>query len=314
MNWLLRYARHCGISLAPDVPQDQALRSYVCDHASPAAWRLLCRSSRQDFLPILRHRRLGFGELLLYVRRLADQGWRVAPPARLLAHGITQSYPFFTSQPNAPLDERDLNLLWVAAREEAVSLAELALVDNWSDQCHVHIVKQHRWANLVRRARQWQSELQALLRHSHERGWHFFCGPLAWRGHELIPLRNSGDLWLEGVAMSSCLYKLRRECLRDGGSRFFSVRRYGRRVATLELFLERPTPAMKGADALFGRWVLQDLRQSYNRLPDALLVESLKVFAWQYTLWSRRPSRARPASPVVTRGSLNRSQRLLLAS
>lgn len=314
MYWLLRYARHCAIPLAQTVPEDQALRAFVCRNASPAAWRLLCRSHRDDFLPILRHTQLGFGDLLRYALRLTEHGWQVAPSARLLAYQITQSYLFLTSRPKVPSTAQTLNLLWVAAHAPSVSLSDLSLVDNWADQNDIRIDKRHRWKNLVQRARRWQAELQAVQRQRHGRGWHFFCDPLVWRGYELVPLVHSGDLWLEGVTMSNCLYKLRDECLRDGGSRFFSVRRQGQRVATLELFHQKPSSSMKGADALFGRWVLQDLRLSFNRLPDPSLVESLQVFAWQYTLWSRRPSRARPGSTTSVANKLSRGQRQLIAS
>ena len=65
------------------------------------------------------------------------------------------------------------------------------------------------------------------------------------------------DLWVEGVAMSHCVYAIRRYCGHPGPSRFFSMRRGAHRVATVEL-----QPKKGGI-----RWFVRDVRLSFNRLP-----------------------------------------------
>jgi hypothetical protein len=36
---------------------------------------------------------------------------------------------------------------------------------------------------------------------------------------------------------------------------------------------------------------LQDLRKSFNRLPDEALLSGMQAFAKQYNLWAKRPGR-----------------------
>lgn len=108
-----------------------------------------------------------------------------------------------------------------------------------------------------------------------------------------MPLTNEIDLWDEGQAMSSCLYKLRYLCKEASvPSRFFSIRKNGRRYATLELVCDLPAKGMRGPDRLYGRWRLQDCRLSHNRIPSEALVKMLIDFGWQYNLLSQRPGRA----------------------
>lgn len=299
MDWLLRYALYCGAELDPHISQDQALRL----HFSVAAWRLICRSERQSFLPILRHRSLNFSDLAEYAQTLVDRGWKIAPPGPLLAFFIDQSYLYFNRAVSAPTTDAEFNFLWVAGREPEIARGDLALVHNWADLTQAEIERHHRWRALVRKARAWKAAQSISIRHQDGPQWHFFCHSLSWRGYELVPLRNPRDLWDEGLAMSNCLYKLRRECVPDGGSRYFSVRRFGRRVATLELMYHSSDKQMSGQDACFGRWEVLDCRSAYNQIPETALLDSLRVFAWQYTLWSRRPARARPRSAQRNRVS-----------
>lgn len=96
MRWALRYAIFCGIQ-APDSDSsnfDQTIKKMF----TPAAWRLLCRSSRENFNPILRHRGLKFDALVLYAERLIEHGWQEALPGHLLAYLIDQSYLFLINK------------------------------------------------------------------------------------------------------------------------------------------------------------------------------------------------------------------------
>ena len=151
---------------------------------------------------------------------------------------------------------------------------------------------------MLRRADQWHLRQQVAVEHARSRAtrvgapaaWEFACGRVAWQGYEIVPLVNSIDLWDEGQAMSSCLYKLRRLCqAASAPSRFFSVRRNGRRHATLELVENMPdagldTPAgTAGTEKMGARWYLQDCRLSHNRLPPEALLELLTGFAMNYS-------------------------------
>jgi len=300
MDWLLRYALFCGVELDLNIPHGQDLRR----HFSAAAWRLICRTERQCFLPILRHRSLNFSDLAEYAQALVIRGWKTAPSGRLLAFFIDQSYLYFDNVATAPATDEKFNFLWVAGREPIIARSDLALVYNWKDLTQTEIERNHRWGALVRKARAWRNAQNISIRHQDGPQWHFFCHSLSWRGYELVPLRSPRDLWDEGAAMSNCLYKLRRECAPDGGSRYFSMRRFGRRVATLELMYQTPDEKMRGQDACFGRWEVLDCRFAYNRIPDSSMLNSMRVFAWQYTLWSRRPARARPQSAEITPASI----------
>ena len=42
---------------------------------------------------------------------------------------------------------------------------------------------------------------------------------------------------------------------------------------------------------ILGSWALQDLRKSYNRLPDEGLLSCMQAFAGQYDIWAKRPGR-----------------------
>lgn len=294
MRWLLRYAYHHGVPLDPSLPVEQALKLQF----QPTAWRLICRSGQAPFLPILRHPGLGFKDLQTYTAHLIERNWTRAPDARLLALLLDQNYLYFNQSTNVLITEQEYTLLWVCQRAPHVTKADLALVNNWADQQGVAIRRHHSWSQLLQRAKAWQQECRVNARHASARSWHFYCDSIAWRGFEITPLTTPLDLWDEGKAMHSCLYKLRRLCRLDSGSRYFSVQRQGKRVATLELKHEDPQQDFTGMDRVTGRWALLDCRLSYNRLPDEALIRTLQAFAWQYTVWSHRPSRACPTPPV----------------
>jgi hypothetical protein len=88
--------------------------------------------------------------------------------------------------------------------------------------------------------------------------------------------------------------RLRQECHRNGGSRFFSIQRNGKRYATLELVFDPPTRSSRGLESLYGQWRFQDCRLRFNKLPDEHLQAMCRLFATQYTVWSRRQGRAMP--------------------
>ena len=89
--------------------------------------------------------------------------------------------------------------------------------------------------------------------------------------------------------MSSCLYQLRRLCNEvTAPSRFFSIRKNGRRHATLELVCNRQHGYKHGPNANTVRWRLQDCRLSHNRLPSEALVQTLIGFATHYNNLSQQ--------------------------
>ena len=290
MQWVLRYAIFCGV----EGPCRSARDS---DHAikkmfTPAAWRLVCRSSRNDFTPILRHRGLRFKDVVLYAERLIDHGWQKAPPGHLLAYLIDQSHVFFDQPARVPRHYSDFVLMRIACRELQVTRQDYATVTDWQNQSTFPVTIHMRWKNLVRRAHLWRQQTEITLRQLQRINWHFYCKATAWRGYVIEPLQTPLALWHEGIAMGSCLFKLRRECGLSTGSRFFAIRHGGFQFATLELAFAAVNEDSKGQDRLFGRWLLKDCRLAYNQLPSQKLINSMTIFAWQYTLWSRRPRRA----------------------
>lgn len=295
MKWLLRYASHECVELDPTMPVDLALRSQF----SPAAWRLICRSGKAPFLPILRHQRLGFRDLQLYAEQLVEHSWTQAPPAYLLSWMLREYHLYYNRCTRVPDSARDYHLMWVCQRAGRVGKADFSLVNNWADQVDLDISRRHQWPNLLARARQWQRHEQLLAAEASAKRWHFYCGSVDWRGLQIIPLTTPLALWEEGQAMHSCLYKLRWLCKPDSGSRYFRVLRHGKRLVTLELKHREPQKDFTGMDRVTGRWELLDCRLSFNRLPEAELIRQLKAFAWQYTVWSHRPSRACPRPPVA---------------
>ena len=136
--------------------------------------------------------------------------------------------------------------------------------------------------------------------------WSFFCGEVQWRGYVVHPLRDAVALWIEGTAMGSCLFHLRQLCSLPEPSRFFSVTRQGKRVATLELCWSPPMSGFRGMQREVGRWSLRDVRLSYNRVPDARLVDAMWAFSHMYDEWSHRPSRWPAGRPEAVRSLVRR--------
>jgi hypothetical protein len=303
LRWLSRYARH--VHLRPDIslPNADAIKSCF----SAAAWRLLCRSERSSFIPILRNRNLRYDSLIHYTQTLVDHGFQVAPSPELLAYFIQASYYFFDRMPRVPDSEEDMSLLRLASRHGAASQGELQRIDEWLQSDGGAVSLRMTWSAVLRRANAWHqrqqlevSRARAEQLSSRPSDWHFACGSMPWRGYDITPLVNEVALWNEGEAMSSCLYKLRYDCKKASQpSRFFSVRKNGRRYATLELVRDLPDEGMRGPDRLYGRWRLQDCRLSHNRRPCEGLVKTLIDFGWHYNVLSQRPARAPEAARVV---------------
>lgn len=289
MKWLARYAIHCGVTPLPGKTLDQTIRARF----PLAAWRLVCRSKREDFLPILRNRHFTLDDIVTYATRIHADGWKIAPPALVLNYLLRESRLYFDKPPEIP-SPSDMDLLWVAGHAARVTKAELALVGTWAGRgvCSVH--RKQQWSTAVEKARRWCREAEVTAARFGDTAWYFYCRDLNWWGFEIVPLDTGVEMWREGMAMSTCLYRLRNECERNGGSRFFSIRRKGKRYATLELVFDPPKPTSRGLEALYGRWRFQDCRLRFNKLPDAHLQSMCALFATQYTTWSRRPGRAMP--------------------
>lgn len=303
LQWLSRYARHSQVRLDASLPEANALKGCF----TPAAWRLLCRSGRDSFIPILRNRQLCFDSLTHYTQTLVENGFQVAPSPEFLDYFIRASYYFFDRMPTVPDSQDEMTLLRLATRHGAVSGAQLRRVHEWLDPDRGSVTTRMTWRSVLHRANDWHQREQLAVdqvkaNHNSDRhnGWRFACGSLAWRGYEITPLANDIDLWDEGQAMSSCLYQLRRLCKKANHlSRFFSVRKDGRRYATLELVRESPDKSLRGPDRIYGRWHLQDCRLSHNRLPSEALVKELIDFGRHYNLLSQRPGRAPAAAQAI---------------
>lgn len=293
LSWLLRYAEHCRISLDTVEPV-QSIRHQF----SKPAWRVLCRSDRDDFLPILQNQSLSFEDLQTYCHALERFGWFKAPSRVLLSFVITESYLYYDQKPSVPTSQEKFIFMRLADQTSSASTKELALVRLWQTQLHMALKPQMKWTRLVDRAKLWRQREKVRLAQSVDQAWHFYCRSISWRGYEIVPLDTSLALFDEAVAMGTCLYNLRYLCCRDSqASRFFSLRQEGARVATFELVHEYPSYCSKGWEQRNGRWTLQDTRLSFNRLPSAQLVGHLVAFTAIYNIWATRPRR-QPRSQV----------------
>lgn len=286
MEWLVRYARHCQIQPQCDQPLGVILRSRF----RPAEWRIVCRSGRAPFVPLLRNRELGFDDLVLYCSRLAEHGFAEAPRAELLAFFSSQRRRYFNERCKIPSGV-DFQLMRIAGKEHSVSWSQLALVANWVAEFAPTLGKKTKWKSLVARAFQARQHQMLSCPEAARTPWHFFCDEVHWRGDLIRPLRDAAALWSEGVAMGNCLYSLRRLCSAPQPSRFFSVTRAGRRIATLELYWSPPEAGFQGMRREVGRWQVRDVRLSFNRVPDERLCQSMVEFAGMYDTWARRPGR-----------------------
>ena len=288
LDWLLRYARRCQIKRDASELTAQALKSRF----TPAAWRLLCRSNRRSFIPILRNQRLAFDSLVHYAQRLVEHGFQTVPDPEFLDYFIQSSYLFFDRMPGVPHEADEMILLRLATRGGGVSRAQLRRVHEWLNWGQGSVTTRMTWRAVLRRADEWHRRQQAVVEQARANpasaqaipGWDFACGPVAWAGYDIIPLTNDIELWDEGQAMSSCLYKIRRFCSQSSEpSRFFSVRKNGLRCATLELVQGQPCESGHGLGLMDGLWQLQDCRLSHNRLPPDELVKLLTGFARHYS-------------------------------
>lgn len=286
LNWLVRYAKHCGVLMDQDEPAESFLRKKF----TPAAWRVLCRSPKECFVPILRNRELTFESLVLYCTRLVENGFKQAFQGVVLGYFINQHRLYCSTRCQIP-DGTDFELMRIAGREARVTFAQLALVENWVIQTHHVLSRNNRWASLLRKAAQFRAKERVTIAAKKSPDWHFFCAGMNWQGYRIEPLTNVEDLWVEGLCMGSCVYRLRHECRAMKPSRFFSVRRFGKRLATLELVWQPPHPSFKGMDRVWGRWTLQDLRLSFNRLPYQQLMSSMVHFASHYNFLAKRLGR-----------------------
>ena len=286
LHWLVRYARHCGYVPAAGLPMEQALRRAF----GAPAWRILCRSPKERFMPILRARELSIWKLMDYCQRLAEHRFVYAPKAMLLHFFVIQRRLYFDQPVGIPEDD-DYVLMRVADREAKLKISDIALVANLDWASGIDVSTKHQWKSLVRKAKAYRARQRLELLARRTCPWHFHCRDTPWRGYWIEPITNSAELWSEGMALGSCLYRLRSECGGVRPSRFFSVRRGDKRIATLELNWTPPAEDFVGMDRVLGRWILKDLRLSFNRLPDRHLLETMEAFATMYSFWAKRPGR-----------------------
>lgn len=297
LRWLVRYARHCGLTSGDEPSLQQSLRA---EFGAPA-WRIVCKSQKSDFMPLLRNRDLSLDSLITYCQRLAQRSFVQAPAPILLAYFTAQRRYFYDRACRVPVGE-DYDVIRVANRQHRqgakITLRDLACVVNWSHQSGARIQSVHRWPTLLARARKYFEFERVKVFSQLHAPWHFFCSDTYWRGWQVSPLTDASALWLQGQAHGNCLYNLRRECTRPKPSRFFAIRLAGhppgKNIATLELVWKAPEDSFTGADRLWGRWAVQDLRLSFNRQADPVLLNAMHAFAQMYNTWSQRPGRRPP--------------------
>jgi hypothetical protein len=297
MQWLLRYARYSGVHVSLGADPGVHLRRQF----SAPAWRLIHRSGREPLRPLIANQRLGWSDLQAYVDRLVEMGFQVAPAAHLVQHVVDQSYLYFDEPPDPPMKKRDLILIRVALRSGVVSRREFALVLEWVISTAPRIHERRVWAKLVREAALWRAG-KAVEEHSRSREpWAFALQDFQVFGLEFVPLRTPYEMWLEGVAMGSCLHAL---CSRCGWastpSRFFSVRRGQARVATVEIQRISDTE----------RWFMRDVRLSYNRLAGVEVVCAAEELAVAY---DRAVTEERTAGQAATSVAAARAAMLEVA-
>jgi hypothetical protein len=315
-RWLVRYARHCKFQTAEHEPTTEAIDLVVQGLRSAfgaPAWRLVCKSPKSAFLPILRSRELSLEDLITYCRRLAERSFVQAPQPILLTYFLRQRRIFHDRPCRVPEDD-DYEIMRVANRHhigrqlqqqpghqhtdrpnrQSLTVRDIATVVNWAHQTCTQIKPNHQWSALLRRARKHFEQDRIQVASEKHAPWHFFCGAAPWRGHCITPIADPFGLWHQGQRHGNCLYKLRFECTSNQPSRFFSVTKAGHAVATLELAWRAPQSHFTGMDRVWGRWELQDLRLSYNRLPDPSLLDSMHSFATMYNTWSKRVHRQPP--------------------
>lgn len=153
MRWLLRYAHHCRVQLDLRQPEANAIRGQF----TKAAWRLLCRSNRDCFLPILRNRKLNFDSLVCYALALVQNGFQEAPSQELLAHLIQSSYYFFDQKPGVPTSSNEITLLRLAKRHGTVGRMDFMRVHDWQSFAGGTVTPHMTWASVLRRADAWTS-------------------------------------------------------------------------------------------------------------------------------------------------------------
>jgi hypothetical protein len=268
MEWLLRYALYCGVPISRYNNPGAALRERI---GSPA-WRLISRSGRDAFLPILRNRRFGFYALRAYADRLVEMGFQVAPAAHLVQHIIDLSYLYQDEPPDAPVAKRDLTLMRLAESAGKVSRREFALVHEWMIRTRPRIDARRSWRRLVLEAAAWRKKVEVDLSHAQDKPWDFVIDQIDIGDYRFVALKTPRDLWVEGVAMGHCLYALRCHCSSIRPSRFFSVRNGSAMVGTAEL-----QPQQQG-----NGWFLRDVRRSFNRLPEPALLLAAQEMASAY--------------------------------
>ncbi len=308
LSWLVRYANHCGFLDGSQADPTIAIKNAF----SSAGWRILCRSTKVHFIPIIRNRDLSFDDLVKYCNRLAECSFVKAPAPELLEYFVRQRRTYFHLRCRIP-QEDDYILMRIAQRQQTTSLPEVALVCNWVYQEGVELNSRQTWAALLSRAKSFREQERIKIASTHQSRWDFFCDDHDWRGFRIEPIRDSAQLWIEGIALGNCLYKLRHECNSIRPSRFFCIRRAGKRVATLELSWVPPQKSFIGMQRELGCWQVCDLRLSYNRLPDESLREAMFDFAKMYSIWALRPNRMHSGYVQKMRQKIARLQKFSFA-
>jgi len=241
LRWLLRYARHCKFqtegghptqTIAAIADSDSMAHSLRAAFGAPA-WRIVCKSPKSSFLPILRNRELAMDDLIVYCTRLAERSFVKAPAPITLSFFIGQRRYFHNRPCRVPEDD-DYEVMRVATRHlhrgslagqrspPSVTVRDMARVVNWAHQTGTAIKPAHQWSRLLVRARQHFEQERVRLASARQLPWHFFCSDIEWRGHRISPITHAFGLWQQGQRHGNCLYKLRFDCTSAQPSRFFA--------------------------------------------------------------------------------------------
>jgi len=176
---------------------------------------------------------------------------------------ITNQRHSYLEEAAPALDEwRHVARLVCAGKESGsknIPPTDFALVQQWllRRDCHKVLDKRRRkagWQWLVRQAKAWRKHEQLKLS---SRTWYVPFDGLRVLQHDFIALTSVLHLWEEATTMRHCVEDYEQAC-REGVSVILSVRRCGKRVATVDL--------ARGLDG----WEVRHIAGFANRIADRM--------------------------------------------
>lgn len=209
-------------------------------------WKLLSRYGRLLYRPMMgprRHLALEYDNFVLYLHLL--QRMQVTEPLPFaLAQALFAAHWFDLNPNELPLGlvrgatER-LRQAQSLGAQDAFIADQFVPVLGWIARAEPEFdTHQQRasWDWFFTRYTQW-SETERLKREGER--WTQGIDGLRWRGFDVVPIRDSATLWIEGEQMRTCLSRYAKDCL-NGTYLVYSVRAKGRArpVAHIGLYLD----------------------------------------------------------------------------